>query len=246
MVVITIIVLISIIALPTVIPAVRHRQVSEAARVLQGALAGARDKAIHTGQPSGIRLLPDPAYPLAWTPTGQLYPFTTLAYNRVVPIDPAPNYTDGSLSVFPDGSGGSSQYPASITGGRRCLVLEESVVDPTTGAPNPPTNWFWNIRVGERIQIRNSGPWYTIVGPITMGPAQGNTEQFINIGPPGTPLPTLVGGNPCEFLLLVNGRDDNNNGWIDEGFDGIDNDGNGQTDELQEWEQEQWLGNIGP
>ena len=41
LVVIVIIVLVSAIALPVVLPAMSHRQVSEAARLLQGALAGA-------------------------------------------------------------------------------------------------------------------------------------------------------------------------------------------------------------
>src|ERR1044072_5270409 len=60
--VILIITVVSVIALPTVLPALAHRQGSEAGRVLQGALVGARDKAIHDGRPSGIRLLPDPAF----------------------------------------------------------------------------------------------------------------------------------------------------------------------------------------
>jgi hypothetical protein len=41
-----------------------------------------------------------------------------------------------------------------------------------------------------------------------------------------------------EFLFVVNGLDDNRNGWIDEGWDGVDNNGNGQIDELGEWELE--------
>src|SRR4051794_4013412 len=60
LIVITIIVIVSAITLPTVIPAIGHRQASEAARILQGALVGARDAATHGNQPSGIRLLPDP------------------------------------------------------------------------------------------------------------------------------------------------------------------------------------------
>ena len=61
--VITIILIVSAVALPTVLPALSHRQVSEAARIFQGALVGARDSAIHNNAPSGIRLLPDPAFP---------------------------------------------------------------------------------------------------------------------------------------------------------------------------------------
>ena len=58
--VILIILLVSAVALPTVLPALTHRQVSEAARILQGGLVGARDTAINNNAPAGIRLLPDP------------------------------------------------------------------------------------------------------------------------------------------------------------------------------------------
>ena len=62
LVVILIILLVSAVTLPTVIPAIAHRQVTEAARLLQGNLVGARDAAIHYNAPRGIRLLPDPAF----------------------------------------------------------------------------------------------------------------------------------------------------------------------------------------
>jgi hypothetical protein len=90
-------------------------------------------------------------------------------------------------------------------------------------------------RIGDQIQFNNCGTWYTVAGPIVIGPTDtttGNSEQFINIGPPGTPT------NSQEFLYLVNGRDDNGNGWIDDGFDGIDNNGDGRIDEPAEWEVE--------
>ena len=57
---------------------------------------------------------------------------------------------------------------------------------------NPPTSWFWNIRVGDKIQINNAGPWYTVVGPMVVRPrsdvngCSANTELFVNVGPPGT------------------------------------------------------------
>ena len=62
LVVMLIILLVSAVVLPTVLPAISHRQVSEAARILQGALAGARDTAINNNAPAGIRLLPDPVF----------------------------------------------------------------------------------------------------------------------------------------------------------------------------------------
>ena len=60
LVVMLIILMISAVALPVILPALNHRQVSEAARILQGALVGARDAAVHANAPRGIRLLPDP------------------------------------------------------------------------------------------------------------------------------------------------------------------------------------------
>ena len=57
---------------------------------------------------------------------------------------------------------------------------------------------------------------------------QTNAELFVNVGPPGTrsPLARLFfNGNQAivyypDFLFLVNGLDDNHNGWTDEGWDG--------------------------
>jgi hypothetical protein len=58
-----------------------------------------------------------------------------------------------------------------------------------------------------------------------------------------------------DYLFLVNGIDDGQsqvalalgvpntpNGYIDDGYDGIDNDGNGLVDDPPEWEIETWTG----
>src|SRR5262249_53547783 len=182
LVVLLIILLVSAVALPTVLPAINHRQVSEAARILQGALVGARDKAIHDGQPSGIRLLPDPAFPIGYganTTTNTINPYSILAYNRIVPIGPAPDYNEGfctpTLANAVYTGGATLTSPATLpTPSALGLLLIENPVDPKSLAPNPPTSWFWNIRVGDRIQLNNAGPWYTIVGPMGIGP-QGQT-----------------------------------------------------------------------
>ncbi len=63
LVVILIILLVSAVALPVVLPAMAHREVSEAARILQAALVGARDSALQTQAPSGIRLIAGPGLP---------------------------------------------------------------------------------------------------------------------------------------------------------------------------------------
>ena len=71
MVVMLIILVISAIALPTIVASYSHRQVSEAGRIVQGAFVGARDNAIRNNRPSGIRLLPDPVFMTASVVVGQ-------------------------------------------------------------------------------------------------------------------------------------------------------------------------------
>ena len=285
LVVILIILLVSAVVLPTVLPAISHRQVSEAARILQGALAGARDTAINNNAPAGIRLLPDPvlngqsqAPDDRGVPT--LDPTRILASNRYVPIQLAPDYSEGLVNVDPANStslaslvaafnaagvANPSQYfvypaaksPPGVTtyylaGSLAMLYVEQSVYNPTTNLLNSPTSWYWNIRIGDKIQLNNTGIWYTIVGPMNIF----NPELFVNVGAPGTTPPlqrTLANGtnyNP-EFLFLVNGVDDNKDGYVDNGWDGVDNDGDGIVDQitdsnnLSEWvEIETWQGAI--
>jgi len=247
LVVITIILVISAIALPSILSALSHRQVSEAARILQSALVGARDAAIHNNAAAGIRLLPDPAFPLVYLPSGQLDPTQPLAANRIIPIEWAPEYTEGLVNP----AAGPGHFPG-LAASKAWLLLVEAVVNQTTtpGLPNAPTSFFWNIRVGDKIQINGVGTWYTVVGPLVIYPASPgspgqNSELYVNVGPPDSPSPIRAtqGGVSVhpEFLYLVNGRDDNNNGWIDEGCDGVDNNNNGVIDEPAEWEQESWL-----
>ena len=120
LVVILIILLVSAVALPTVLPAIAHRQVSEAARVVQGALAGARDAAIHNNSLSGVRLLPDPAFPLQYTTVNgitQISPTNILAADRFIPIQPGPNYSEGLINITSpsfdqtNGTGPTVPYP---------------------------------------------------------------------------------------------------------------------------------------
>ena len=117
---------------------------------------------------------------------------------------------------------------------------------------NNPTSWYWNIRVGDKLQINGSGLWYTVVGPMVVTPQQGNSELFVNVGAGGHTVAARGFASRAtvfpEFLFLVNGLDDNKNGWIDEGYDGVDNNlsqeiANGTTqlvDDLAEWEPEAW------
>lgn len=269
LVVLTIVLAISAVALPTVRSALANRQGSEAARLVQGSLVGARDSAIHNNAPSGIRLLPDPAFPIVRLANGQIDPNQALCANRIIPIEPAPQYTEGLVAPATTAADLGAFVPPFP-----CLVLVESAVNATTGLPNSPTSWFWNIRVGDKIQINKAGPWYTVVGPMVTTPAAGNSEMFVNIGAPNTPSPLPQNQGPIgaqsavlpEFLYLVNGQADTyfafdptimayvakQNLWPDSGYDGVDNDGDGLIDETTcalnvahgEWEIETWLGSV--
>lgn len=256
LIVITIILIVSAVALPVVVPAIRHREVGEAARLLQGALAGARDDAIRTNGPSGIRLMLDLSYPVKRLANGQIDPGQPLAAASIISIRPAPPYTDGTITQWQGAlpptvaaiaypGPGTPASPNPTYGQTSALMVYESLID-AQGLPQSPTNWYWNIRIGDRLQIGKAGTWYTVIGPMVVTPAQGNGELFVNVGPPGTvsPLPDPLGttGFP-EFLLLVNGRDDNGNGIPDEGWDGVDNDGLNGVDDIGEWiEIEKWSG----
>lgn len=255
LVVIVIIGLITVAVLPTVIPSLRSRQARDAARLLSAALAGCRDRAIRTGQPAGLRLLPDPTIGVGRLADGSVDPSAILAYSSWVPIEPAPEYTEGRVTVR---SGASYAAPITNPAGAAAacpsLVLEAAPFDPATGAPLSPTSWAWNLRVGDEIQLTGAGPWYTIAGPVWTA----NPEGFVNWGPPGTTSPLNPTGNAAvEWLVLTNGRDDNGNGYVDEGYDGVDNDGDGPIDEPScnvgvipttppgvygEWEPETWVG----
>jgi prepilin-type N-terminal cleavage/methylation domain-containing protein len=225
--VLVIILIVSAVALPTVLSALSHRQVSEGARILQAQLAGARDAAIRDNSLSGIRLISDP--------------ITPNAFNRFIPLSQPPSYSDGLVSIIP----ANAPYPATVLLGTQALVLEEQVLTTVNGIalPNNPTSWFWNVRLGDKIQINNAGPWLTVCGPVV----NQNPEGFVNVGAPGT-----LGPLGHDYLLLTNGYDDNQNGWTDEGWDGVDNNlayelANGLpqlTDDPLEWEQEVWLGSM--
>ena len=182
--------------------------------------------------------MPDPAFPLTFLANGQDRPLATaFVANRIIPIAPASDCSEGRVSWV---------NPSALTLPYPCLVVKEQVVSTASGQPlpNSPTTWFWNIRVGDKLQMNDSGLWYTVVGPLVIDASGGNPELFVNVGLAGTTstLSDVQHGLTVfpEFLYLVNGLDDNKNGWTDEGYDGIDNNGLNGIDELAEWETETW------
>ena len=318
LVVITIVILVSAVALAVVPGLAGNYQVTEGARIVQAALAGARDAAIRANAPRGIRLTPDPTLSdVIGSPKGRLI------VNRLIPIEPAPDLNEGLLTFPPRKLGGLISWNWNNTNGyngygmpptypipepsyltkapynvpnsypyfppgapfpNQVLMVMQSVYRDNNISliqnglshgpiPNPPTNWFWNVRIGDKLRFNDSGQYYTIVGPMTVP----NPEYFVNIGQPGVDSTTnsealvvkYVDSNPAnssnkatvypEFLFLVNGKDDNNNGFVDEGFNNVDENLDGTPDDIGEWygyadnsinysltppgaEQEAWLG----
>ncbi len=251
LVVIAIIGLVSALAIAAVLTALPQQRITEAARIFQSVLVGARDAAIRANAIRGVRLLPDPIF----SPQQG-----TLASNRFIPIEPAPDYSEGQVHAIPP----QTAPPVAIAGlaGPQFLqVVEVVTTNVGTSAvpiniPNPPTGWYFNIRQGDKIRLNDSGRYYTVAGPMQLGPSfqnqakntgaaeagageniQQNAERFVNdlrvnvaanlgnmnVGIPSTTLSQ-------EYLNLVNGQDDDGDGWVDEGFDGIDNDGDGIID----------------
>ncbi len=260
LVVLVIILLVSVLAIRSAVMGSAEYAVTSSAGLVQAALVQARDRAAQSGAPSGIRFLPDPSFPMQF---GGYSSLKALAANRWIFLETPGDYTAGKASVYP-----AMSYPATITGGLPCLVVEESAGEwqQQSGGqwvfvPNEPTSWYWTIRVGEQLRI-GSGKPLTVCGPMLIPPAgimvggvlKANPEEICNVGDPGTVSPlsrTLtspdglqsVTVNP-QFLLLVNGLDDNSDGWIDSGWDGVDNDGNGLIDDAGEWETETWPGPL--
>lgn len=244
LVVVAIVVIVSAAAIPVVRPALSQRKVSSAALIVQAELARARDTAIRSNKPMGIRLLPSslPAFAFGGP---------TPAYDRMLSIEPAPDYSSGLVSRkvpngIPDGqpNGAWGDRVGNTLRVTECLFDYIDVGTPGKPAyvqiPNERTNWFWNIRVGDKFVFGKNpheGHVYTVVGPMVVS-GTGNPEGYVNGGSPQSGDPNYFFYDPQwpEYLILVNGQDDPNpftgfqNGYKDDSFDGIDNNGDGTVD----------------
>ncbi len=240
LVVLVIVLLISAVALAAYAHYGRSQAITSAARILSASIAGARDLAGPSGG-AGLRFLPD-ASTVSYA-GGQIDPTAQLTYRAALPLKPGPSYSSGLVNTgLPLPQGFAAPYP--------CLVVEQSPID-AEGLPCEPTSWFWKVRVGDTITVGQHP--YTVVGPLAITPwsaSPGNPDLAVNDGPPGSPpqltrtviTPTGRVSVPVEYLFLVNGRDDDRNGFVDDGWDGVDNNVNLQVDELLEWETETWQG----
>lgn len=151
-----------------------------------------------------------------------------LTKDRLIPLTPTGSYSEGRATIRFD-------WPAGFTPPYGRLVLEEALYD-ETGLRNNPTSWYWNIRLGDVVNV--TGVDYTVCGPMEVA----NAEKYVNVGMQGVGSPLDRGDGPAEFLWLVNAADDNRDGIVDSGWNGLDDDLDGATDEDDEWERERWLG----
>jgi len=243
LVVVAIVVVVSAAALPVVRPALNQRKVSSAALIVQGELARCRDEAIRANAPRGIRLLPSlddrfkfVPYPPGTSPTAaqlQAYAASTPAYTRMLSIEPSPDYSAGVVSAKPVGFVDNPGMPETDSQGNMLmgyLRVQECfyfyVPGLTGGLPNERTNWYWNVRVGDKFRFHDSGNIYTIVGPVGITDPKYNPELFVNND---TTTPGDYGAG-IQFLYLVNGIDDDGDGYIDNSFDNVDNNYDGSVD----------------
>ena len=228
LIVIVIILGVSAVAIPAIVWSTSDWQLTASAQRIQSAIALARIAAMRDRQPRGFRLMPSDADPNA--------------LDKLVPLETPPRYSEGLATML------SPLYPNGFDPGFPCLVLAQSLLNPD-GMLASPTSWAYNVRLGDFLTI--GGHQYCVCGPML----NGNADGFVNWGPAGTDatwLPPVVITNPDgtkttiypEYLLLTNGADDNQDGYIDNGWDGIDNDGDGIADNPGEWEVETWRGSL--
>ena len=244
LVVIAIILLLSAATLPQAYVAFAEREVSEAASLVQANISLTRDRAAGTGQPQGIRFLPDPDL----TDTSSGVAGGAVASNRMVALSTPPNYSEGMVIPIVE-IYNAAPYRTHPDGDIRRLAIygaKSEFVDSGGGPielPLPPTSWYYNIRQGDTIRIGGAGNRFTIAGPMTIGPLvlppgarPNNPERFINrtdrLGVNDETDLALPNNGIYEVLYVVNGRDDNNNGYTDEQFDGIANNGFGPIDPM--------------
>lgn len=241
LVVLVIVVIIAAVTLPVVVYAMGERRMDSAASAVQGEMTAALARAQAEGA-AGVRLVPDPTRPIARLADGSIDPASPIAYNRLIPLATQPGYSAGRVAVRglagTVAGGPPTNFPPGFVPAPGRLVLEGEPLD-ADGLLAEPTSWAWNVRAGDRLEM--NGKVYTVCGPVAVAPADGNPERFVGYDPA---WPTLDRGDgPAEWLLLTNGRDDDGDGWVDNGFNGLDETGDGTPDDAAEWtEDEEWIG----
>jgi prepilin-type N-terminal cleavage/methylation domain-containing protein len=264
LVVIAIILAVTIMALPTVLSMMQGQQAIAAAQLLQGGLMQCQSEAMRAcsrrgGEVNvaateaetlrGLRLVPEGT--LTRLADGTIDPAQPLVCSTLVPLTIPPAYQEGRVSIYP-----GWVYPASVTGGRPCLVLEERPGKwvPSDGGwtwqLNSPTSWAWNLRAGERWSLDRGGlsMSYADQSRSTI-PSSSSTTALPGTGadspeithPPMVARASGLSPKCCSSSMDVTTTVD---GYVDNGWDGVDNDSDGAVDELDEWvEVETWSNN---
>lgn len=225
LVVLVIVALVAAVTLPVVATTWKSRRVDAAAQLIQGELTAAVARAQRDGV-AGIRLKADEAFAVVRRADGSVDPAAPLAYSRVVPLTAPAAIRDGRVSI-------RDTFPAGFPVG--ALIVEQEVMRDEGGVRvlEEPTSWAWRVRLGDRLELL--GRTYTVCGPV----ATANPDGFVNYPAGGTGLDR--GEGEAEWLMLVNGIDDDDDGSIDNGFNGRDENLDGVADDAMEWtETEVW------
>ncbi len=191
--VILIVVILSVATLSAVLPTLNSRRVSEASRILQAALSRARDIAVRTNSPQGIRLLPDPPDPsrpgvltcsrFIEMESGDAYDDGTVVKGFDVPLYDAPNSSPGNpvfdykpyfATTYPP----PQVYPPDYVPGLRHLRPGRRDPDAHLSQPTTPTTSI-SIRISCSDNRRPSSRIRSIRAVSTCRPSP--TSWFYNI-----------------------------------------------------------------
>jgi type II secretory pathway pseudopilin PulG len=196
LIVVAIVLLITFMALPVVMATMKDRKLSDASRAIQAALAGARDRAIESGQVSGLRFVRSAATD-AWDCSTLLYVGTSEPYTvGTVTIANVDNVNNVNGNPTPDG------IPESAT------VTPTAALDPHFEQVDPGRDGqigaafnadnIPRVEPGQSyIRFDHSGPFYlvTAVNP----PTPPATAATLTISPP---VPATLITGPHSYQLF--------------------------------------------
>lgn len=220
LVVLFIVGLLSAATLPVLIPTLNQRQVQDASRIVQQALINARFAAISTGRPAGVRLLPDPVY----NGPDSNDPLRPLAYNRIMQLEAADDYSDGQLRVHSPGTSEDeilNFFVACVTNNLnwRAALLTQNVQvskgqqDPFQNMIYPPMGANPGVFKDPRIVLRQYKSEWTGPVPVPVEPTNWswnlragdritvgvqNVNRYVIAGPVG-PISAVAGYDTVTF-----------------------------------------------
>lgn len=212
LIVIVIMLILATMTMSAVNLSVNNDKVRAAARQVQSALAGARDRAIYAKEPRGLRFLLDPT--------------NNRTVSSVIYIQPTPPWTQGQIQLERlDVNNDAIADEFAVTPQPLATVVRGFDNDPNN--PNAtPTNWNDLIQqglltTGARIKIPNdpTGTWYTITTELLPNatasgvlpyypPRLHLTTSYLNspTNTNGQQINAFISGGPMTYMLeLPNG-----------------------------------------